>query len=109
MVSRSRSISDQLRAAIAAADFARNRLRVPSPKTEHIEGRASRVTPLFPELRKPLLEVFDQAPVGSDHVITKYRAATPTCGRNSSESFAGRGSSRGQSSFTISEPLGKPS
>ena len=55
-------------------DWDRGRLRVPSPKTEHLEGRASRMIPLFPELRKPLLEVFEQAPEGSEYVITQYRA-----------------------------------
>jgi len=50
-----------------------NRIRVPSPKTEHIDGKASRLIPLFPELREHLLEVFDQAEAGTDHIITGYR------------------------------------
>ena len=29
--------------------------------------------PLFPELRKPLLELFSQMPEGSEYVITRYR------------------------------------
>jgi len=50
-----------------------NRIRVPSPKTEHHEGGASRMIPLFPELRPPLLEVFEQAEPGTEHVISRYR------------------------------------
>jgi len=50
-----------------------NRIRVPIPKTEHHEGGASRMIPLFPELRQPLLEVFEQAEPGTEHVISRYR------------------------------------
>lgn len=52
-----------------------NRIRVPSPKTEHHEGGASRMIPLFPELRPHLLEVFERAEPGDTHVITRYRDA----------------------------------
>lgn len=48
-------------------------IRVPSPKTEHIEGRASRTIPLFPELLPYLQAVFDEAEPGTVHVITRYR------------------------------------
>ncbi len=68
--------SEHLALKWADVDWERNRLRVPSPKTEHIEGRASRIIPLFPELRKPLLEVFEQAAEGAEHIITRYRAGT---------------------------------
>jgi integrase len=54
-------------------DWDGNRLTVHSPKTEHIEGKESRVIPLFPELRKALLEMFEQAPEGTEHVISTYR------------------------------------
>ena len=50
-----------------------NRVRVPSPKTERHEGGASRMIPLFPELRPHLLEAFEQAEPGAEHVITRYR------------------------------------
>ena len=50
-----------------------NRLRVPSPKTEHHEGGGSRTIPLFPELRSALLDAFDEAEEGTDHIITRYR------------------------------------
>lgn len=51
-------------------DWARNRMTVRSPKTERHEGKASRVVPLFPELRKELEEAFEPENV---FVITKYR------------------------------------
>ncbi len=55
-------------------DWEHNRLTVRSPKTEHHEGKAERIIPLFPEIREPLLEVFEQSPVGgSDAVIGRYR------------------------------------
>jgi len=56
-------------------DWDRNRITVHSPKTEHIEGRQSRVIPLFPDLRPFLLKAFDQAEPGTEHVITRYRNA----------------------------------
>ena len=51
-----------------------DRIRVPSPKTEHHEGKESRLIPLYPELREPLLEAFDEAEPGTEFVITRYRA-----------------------------------
>lgn len=51
------------------------RIHVTSPKTEHFEGRGSRDIPLFPELDKPLHDVFDQAEDGAEYVITRYRRA----------------------------------
>ena len=66
--------SEHLALRWADVDWTRGRIRVPSPKTEHIEGRASRVIPMFPELRPLLLQVFEQADEGAVHVITRYRA-----------------------------------
>jgi integrase len=54
-------------------DFEAGRIRVPSPKTEHLEGRSERFIPMFPELRGPLLDVFEQTPEGSVYVINRYR------------------------------------
>ncbi len=48
------------------------RIRVPSPKTEHV-GKASRIIPMFPELKPYLLEAFEQAEPGTVRVITRYR------------------------------------
>jgi integrase len=66
--------SEHLALTWADVDWDRNRIRVPSPKTEHIEGRAHRIIPMFPELRGPLMEVFEQAEAGTQYVITRYRA-----------------------------------
>jgi integrase len=54
-------------------DWERGRIRVPSPKTEHHEGRAFRWLPMFPELRPHLEAVWELAEPGTEHVITRYR------------------------------------
>ena len=54
----------------------KDRIRVPSPKTEHIPGKEFRIIPLFPELRGTLLENFEQARPGESRVITIYPAST---------------------------------
>ena len=55
-----------------------------APRTEHHEGKGSRTIPLFPELREPLMEVFELAMSrtdgvktvrDSDPVIVRYRKA----------------------------------
>lgn len=51
-------------------DWKKNRLTVRSPKTERHEGKASRVIPLYPELRKELEEAFEPENV---HVIHQHR------------------------------------
>jgi integrase len=65
--------SEHLALRWADVDRERNRITVPSPKTEHHEGGASRQMPLFPELRPHLLEVFEEAEPGTEYVITRYR------------------------------------
>jgi len=50
-----------------------NRILVRSPKTEHHEGKDSRLVPIFPELRPYLLAAFEEAEPGSEYVITRYR------------------------------------
>jgi integrase len=50
-------------------------IRVNSPKTEHIAGKAYRDIPLFPELLQPLLEAFSKAPYGSEYVLTRHRGS----------------------------------
>ncbi|HZN69240.1 MAG TPA: tyrosine-type recombinase/integrase [Tepidisphaeraceae bacterium] len=65
--------SEHLALRWSDVDWERNRIRVPSPKTEHHEGKDCRLIPLFPELRPHLLEVFEQAEPGTDFVITRYR------------------------------------
>ena len=54
-------------------DWENNRLTVHSPKTEHHVGGESRVIPLFPELRKPLEDAFEQAEPGEEFIVTRYR------------------------------------
>ncbi len=54
-------------------DWERGRVRVPSSKTEHLEGGDCRFIPLFPELRPYLLDVFESAAEGSQYVISRYR------------------------------------
>jgi integrase len=51
----------------ADVDWERSRFHVDSPKT------GPRWVPLFPELRPFLEEVYERAPEGTRHVITRYR------------------------------------
>lgn len=44
------------------------KIRVPSPKTEHIEGKGHRWIPLFPEITEPLERAWEEAKEG-DHFI----------------------------------------
>ncbi len=50
----------------------KQRFIVHSPKTEHIENKAFRTVPLFPELLPYFREVFELAPAGENRVITIY-------------------------------------
>lgn len=55
-------------------DWEANRIFVPSPKTEHHEGKEVRKIPLFPELRKALDDVWDLPETeGKTFVINRYR------------------------------------
>ena len=56
-------------------NWEQSRILIHSPKTEHHEGKESRVIPMFPELAPHLREVFEQAEPGTEHVITRYRQA----------------------------------
>lgn len=56
-------------------NWAENKIIVRSPKTEHLPGKAFRVTPLFDELRKPLDELWEQTAKGTGVVINCYRDA----------------------------------
>ncbi len=60
-------------------DWARDRIRVYSPKTEHHAGKASRETPLFPELRAILTEAFEAAPEGAEYVVGGNHRAAAQC------------------------------
>lgn len=56
-------------------DWEKNMMTVRSPKTEQYEGKASRIIPIFPEVRPHLLKVFEEAEDGETFVITRYRRA----------------------------------
>jgi integrase len=67
--------SEHLALSWDCVDWENSRLRIRSPKTEHHQGKAERIIPLFPELRPYLEAVFDEAAEGTVHVITRYRDA----------------------------------
>lgn len=53
-----------------------SRVVVTSPKTEHHPGKATRVIPLFPELRPILEECFELAPEGAVYVVDERMRAS---------------------------------
>jgi len=57
----------------ADVDWERQSLRIRSPKTEHHSGKGSRVVPIFPEVRAALMDVFEQAPEGTERVLASFR------------------------------------
>ena len=56
-------------------DWERGTMLVRSSKTEHHEGKGTRVVPVFPELRRALDEAWERAEPGASHIITRYRDA----------------------------------
>jgi integrase len=50
-------------------DWEKNRVTVPSPKTDRYDGKGSRTIPLFADLRPYLEEAFELAEPGQTHVI----------------------------------------
>jgi integrase len=50
-------------------DWERNRVTVPSPKTDRYDGKEFRVIPLFADLRLFLTEAFELATPGQTHVV----------------------------------------
>jgi integrase len=67
--------SEHLALKWSDVDFEHGRIRVTCVKTAHHEGHAERTIPIFPELRQLLLDVFTEAPEGTEHVITRFRLA----------------------------------
>ena len=71
--------SEHLALTWGHVDWENDRIRVPSPKTEHHAGKALRTIPIFPELRPHLEAVFDECwlhsaePQGDSPVIRNYR------------------------------------
>lgn len=68
-----RTPSETLRLRWADINWANNRFAVTSPKTEHHDGRGSRVVPLFTELLPHLRQAFQLANDGDEFVVTRYR------------------------------------
>lgn len=54
-------------------NWERATVHVTCPKLAHRENHASRIIPLFPELREPLLALFDEAEPGTEYVIVRNR------------------------------------
>ena len=54
-------------------NWERGVIHVTCPKLAHHEHFASRLVPLFPELRGPLLDLFGEAESGAEHVIARHR------------------------------------
>ncbi|HJN07073.1 MAG TPA: tyrosine-type recombinase/integrase [Pirellulaceae bacterium] len=65
--------SEHLSLTLDDVDWERGRVHITSPKTARHAGHESRIIPLFPELRPYLEAVFDAAPPGTKHFITRYR------------------------------------
>lgn len=66
--------SEVLRLRWSDVNWEKNRFYVRSSKTEHHEGKAGRVVPLFPALRVELERLFEmESSVGQEFVITRYR------------------------------------
>lgn len=70
-----RTPSETLALKWCDVDWERQRIRIPSPKTEHV-GKSSRIVPLFNELEPYLRDAFELAPEGSEFCVTRYRDAT---------------------------------
>ncbi len=68
--------SEHLALKWSDVDWERDRFRVTSSKTEHLEGGGVRWVPIFPELRPYLTEAFEAAPEGALHIIHRYRDGT---------------------------------
>ena len=68
-----RTPSETLLLRWSDVDWEHGRMTVHSPKTEHHDGKGSRLVPIFSELRPYLLAAFEQAPDGSEYVIQRYR------------------------------------
>ena len=67
--------SELLRLRWENVDWAKERVTVWAPKTEHHEGREKREIPLFPEIRPYLAAVRKEADADTVYVITQYRDA----------------------------------
>ena len=72
-------------------NFETGRMTVPSPKTEHLPGKAYRVVPIFPALRPVLAEAFELAADGAVYVVPgNYREQANKPGGWNNASLGGR-------------------
>lgn len=55
----------------------RHRLTIHSPKTEHLKGKDQRIAPIRPELVALLQQAYDEAPVGSERIVTNSNNNLP--------------------------------
>ncbi len=72
-----RTPSESFALRLNDVDWEAGRILVRSCKTEHIEGKDSRVIPLFPELVPYLLTAREKAPDGAEHFINRQRTRNP--------------------------------
>jgi len=56
-------------------DWAEGTILIRSSKTAHVEGGATRTIPMFPQLRRWLMDAFEDAEDGATHVVTRRRWA----------------------------------
>ncbi len=70
-----RNPSETLELRWSDVDWGRSRMTVHSCKTEHHEGGAFRLVPIFPELHPYLRDAYEQAESATAYVITRYRKA----------------------------------
>ena len=68
--------SEHLALKLDDVNWEHDRIHITSPKTARHAGHESRTIPLFPELRPYLSAIFDAAPPGTTHFITRYQEGT---------------------------------
>jgi integrase len=68
-----RTPSESLALRWADVDWAAGTITVRSTKTEHHNGKGSRVVPIFAPLLPYLRDAFEAAPAGAEYVIARYR------------------------------------
>ncbi|MBX3442850.1 MAG: site-specific integrase [Planctomyces sp.] len=74
-----RTPSESLSLRWADIDLPAGRMIVRSPKTAHV-GKASRVVPIFPEIREELEAAWDRAEDGAEFVLPEYRKSCLSAG-----------------------------
>ncbi len=75
-----RTPSEPLLLKWSDVNWERSTILIHSPKTEHHEGKETRLVPMFPELKPHLEQAFHDAKPGTEYVITRYRRGTQNLG-----------------------------